>query len=90
MEIVHDLTIDQIIAISSGVASFLAAIGTFLAATATFLTIRVLSSMVLVPILEELFWRGWLMRWLINNRDFLKVPLGTYSETHLARSLEPA
>jgi CAAX protease family protein len=43
-----------------------------------FLTIRVLSSMVLVPILEELFWRGWLMRWLINNRDFLKVPLGTY------------
>lgn len=43
-----------------------------------FLTIRVLSSMALVPILEELFWRGWLMRWLINNRDFLKVPLGTY------------
>ena len=31
----------------------------------------------LVPILEELFWRGWLMRWLIDN-DFLKVPLGTY------------
>lgn len=43
-----------------------------------FLTIRVLSSVALVPILEELFWRGWLMRWLINNRDFLKVPLGTY------------
>ena len=43
-----------------------------------FLTIRVLSSMALVPILEELFWRGWLMRWLIDNRDFLKVPLGTY------------
>jgi len=43
-----------------------------------FLTVRVLSSMVLVPILEELFWRGWLMRWLINT-DFQKVPLGTYS-----------
>lgn len=43
-----------------------------------FLTIRVLSSMALVPILEELFWRGWLMRWLIDNQDFLKVPLGTY------------
>ncbi|HUI79087.1 MAG TPA: CAAX prenyl protease-related protein [Bryobacteraceae bacterium] len=43
-----------------------------------FLTIRVLSSVALVPILEELFWRGWLMRWLINNRDFLKVPLGAY------------
>jgi uncharacterized protein len=43
-----------------------------------FLTVRVLSSMALVPILEELFWRGWLMRWLINSRDFLKVPLGAY------------
>jgi CAAX protease family protein len=43
-----------------------------------FLTIRILSSMALVPILEELFWRGWLMRWLIDNQDFLKVPLGTY------------
>ena len=31
----------------------------------------------LVPILEELFWRGWMMRWLIDN-DFLKVPLGKY------------
>jgi uncharacterized protein len=42
-----------------------------------FLTIRVLSSIALVPVLEELFWRGWLMRWLIH-REFLKVPLGTY------------
>ena len=42
-----------------------------------FLTIRMLSSFALVPVLEELFWRGWLMRWLID-RDFLKVPLGTY------------
>jgi CAAX prenyl protease-like protein len=42
-----------------------------------FLTVRVLSSIALVPVLEELFWRGWLMRWLIH-REFLKVPLGTY------------
>jgi uncharacterized protein len=42
-----------------------------------FLTVRVLSSVALVPILEELFWRGWLMRWLIQT-DFQKVPLGTY------------
>jgi uncharacterized protein len=42
-----------------------------------FLLIRVLSSVALVPVLEELFWRGWLMRWLINQ-EFLKVPLGTY------------
>ncbi len=31
----------------------------------------------LVPIIEELFWRGWVMRWLID-RDFTKIPLGTY------------
>ncbi len=43
-----------------------------------FITFRVLSSVVNVPVLEELFWRGWLMRWLIS-RDFLTVPLGTYS-----------
>jgi uncharacterized protein len=42
-----------------------------------FLAIRVLSSVCLVPVLEELFWRGWLMRWFINQ-EFLKVPLGTY------------
>jgi CAAX prenyl protease-like protein len=39
---------------------------------------RVLSSVVTVPILEELFWRGWLIRWLID-KDFLKVPIGQYN-----------
>jgi hypothetical protein len=43
-----------------------------------FLLVRLLTSAALVPVLEELFWRGWLMRWLINSADFLKVPLGTY------------
>src|ERR1035437_9166380 len=38
-----------------------------------FVLLRVLASTALVPILEELFWRGWLMRWLIGQ-DFLKVP----------------
>jgi CAAX prenyl protease-like protein len=42
-----------------------------------FLTFRILVSVIAVPILEELFWRGWLMRWLID-RDFERVPLGTY------------
>jgi uncharacterized protein len=32
---------------------------------------------VCVPIMEELFWRGFLMRWLITE-DFTSVPLGTY------------
>ncbi|PYT29264.1 MAG: CAAX prenyl protease-related protein [Acidobacteria bacterium] len=43
-----------------------------------FLLFRVLGSVVNVPLLEELFWRGWLMRWFIG-KDFRKIPLGTYS-----------
>lgn len=38
---------------------------------------RTLSAAMLVPVLEELFWRAWLMRWLIKS-DFEQVPLGTY------------
>ena len=33
-----------------------------------FLVLRFTTAAVLVPILEELFWRGWMMRWLINPR----------------------
>lgn len=40
--------------------------------------LRVARAALLVPILEELFWRGWLPRWLVNN-DWQKVPLGTYT-----------
>jgi CAAX prenyl protease-like protein len=43
-----------------------------------FLLVRAFGSTALVPILEELFWRSWLMRWLIH-KDFQKVPLGEYS-----------
>ncbi len=42
-----------------------------------FMLLRGVSSAILIPILEELFWRGWMMRWLIDN-DFLTVPLGKY------------
>jgi CAAX protease family protein len=38
---------------------------------------RILQAVVFVPILEELFWRAWLMRWLISPR-FESVPLGAY------------
>lgn len=41
------------------------------------LVFRTVRAAVLVPIIEELFWRAWLMRWLIRN-DFESVPLGTY------------
>ena len=39
---------------------------------------RFLRAVVLVPIIEELFWRAWMMRWLIDP-DFQKVRLGTYA-----------
>ena len=39
---------------------------------------RTARAALIVPIVEELFWRAWLMRWLIKS-DFQKVLLGTYS-----------
>ena len=39
---------------------------------------RTTRAVVIVPIIEELFWRAWLMRWLIDN-DFRRVPLGAYA-----------
>ena len=39
---------------------------------------RTARAVIIVPIVEELFWRGWLMRWLIDT-DFARVPLGSYS-----------
>jgi len=39
---------------------------------------RTARAVVIVPIVEELFWRGWLMRWLID-RDFCRVPVGAYA-----------
>jgi uncharacterized protein len=42
------------------------------------LFLRTLRAVAIVPIVEELFWRGWLMRWVIDH-DFERVPLGAYS-----------
>ncbi len=39
---------------------------------------RTLRAVIIVPIVEELFWRAWLMRWLIDT-NFKRVPLGTYA-----------
>lgn len=41
------------------------------------LSLRVARAVLLVPIVEELFWRGWLIRW-IENPDFERVPLGSF------------
>lgn len=44
------------------------------------LVLRSMRAALLVPIVEELFWRAWLMRWLISPH-FEKIPLGAYQAT---------
>lgn len=44
------------------------------------LMLRVVRAALLVPILEELFWRGWLPRWIVNH-DWRRVPPGTFTAT---------
>jgi len=39
---------------------------------------RTVRASTVVPVAEELFWRAWLMRWLIRT-DFRTVALGTYA-----------
>jgi CAAX prenyl protease-like protein len=39
---------------------------------------RMARATVVVPVAEELFWRGWMMRWLIHS-NFQSVRLGTYA-----------
>jgi CAAX prenyl protease-like protein len=46
--------------------------------SAPVLVLRTVRAVVIVPIVEELFWRAWLTRWIINP-NFLKVPLGAYT-----------
>lgn len=40
--------------------------------------LRFARAALLVPILEELFWRGWLPRWIVNP-NWQSVQLGTYN-----------
>ena len=42
------------------------------------LVLRTMRASLLVPVLEELFWRGWLPRWM-QDIDFARVPLGKYT-----------
>ena len=42
------------------------------------LALRTLRAVFIAPIVEELFWRAWLMRWLIDS-DFRRLPLGAWS-----------
>lgn len=42
------------------------------------LVLRGMRAALIVPVVEELFWRAWLMRWLINE-EFWNVGLGSYA-----------
>lgn len=42
------------------------------------LVLRAVRASIVVPIIEELFWRAWLMRWIISP-DFERIPPGTWS-----------
>jgi uncharacterized protein len=46
--------------------------------TPLMLVLRTTRAALLVPVLEELFWRGWLPRW-IQDTNFSKIPLGQYT-----------
>lgn len=46
--------------------------------TPLMLVLRTTRAALIVPILEELFWRGWLPRWIQDNRVD-RVPLGQYT-----------
>ncbi|WP_435019178.1 CAAX prenyl protease-related protein [Tundrisphaera sp. TA3] len=41
-----------------------------------FLAVRLLGLVVVVPIFEELFWRSFLLRWVIDPDHFRDVPIG--------------
>ncbi|HUF60875.1 MAG TPA: CAAX prenyl protease-related protein [Verrucomicrobiales bacterium] len=44
------------------------------------IALRLFRMIVIVPFIEEIFWRGFLMRFLYDrNRDFHRVPFGSFS-----------
>jgi uncharacterized protein len=43
-----------------------------------FLTFRVIGAVLVVPVMEELFWRAFLIRWLVKD-DFKSVPVGMFT-----------
>ena len=48
------------------------------AASWTYILARIAGAVLVVPIMEELFWRGFLARWLVHP-DFKAVPLGMFT-----------
>ena len=52
-------------------------------------TLRIVRAALLVPIIEELFWRGWLPRWIVNP-NWQSVPLGRYTTMAFVVSSVPS
>jgi uncharacterized protein len=48
----------------------------------TFLIVRLYGLVVMVPIMEEIFWRSFILRYL-TSPDFQQVPMGTFSASAL-------
>jgi hypothetical protein len=44
-----------------------------------FLCVRIAGPSLVVPLMEELFFRDWLMRVIISPRNFLEVPVGAFT-----------
>jgi CAAX prenyl protease-like protein len=47
-----------------------------------FLTIRLYGLIIMVPVMEEIFWRSFLLRYL-TDPDFRRLPVGTFSASSL-------
>jgi hypothetical protein len=54
------------------------ALGWSTASTTGMIAIRLLGAAVVVPIMEELFWRSFFMRYLIDS-DFKSIPMGKFT-----------
>lgn len=54
------------------------------AAQIGFVAVRLIGLAVIVPVMEEMLWRGFLARYLINSDDFSAVPQGTFTASSFA------
>jgi len=43
-----------------------------------FIPFRIVGAVAVVPVMEELFWRAFLVRWLVDE-DFKRVPIGNFT-----------
>jgi len=48
-----------------------------------FIAFRIVGAVLVVPVMEELFWRAFLIRWLVNE-DFKSVAVGTFTLSSFA------